>query len=132
FQGDDTVFTFSIHQRDLYPVKEPSDLDVHLPDGTEDDAYLDHLRRAIPAILETFRPDLVLYQAGADPYREDVLGSLALTRAGLRERDRLVFEACASAGVPVAGTLGGGYARRVEDTVAIHAATCVAAREAFA
>ncbi|MFN2433190.1 MAG: histone deacetylase, partial [Gemmatimonadota bacterium] len=65
FQGDDTVFTFSIHQRDLYPVKERSDLDVHLPDGTPDGAYLDHLRRAVPAILESFQPDLVLYQAGA-------------------------------------------------------------------
>jgi acetoin utilization deacetylase AcuC-like enzyme len=132
FQGDSTVFTFSIHQRDNYPVKERSDLDVHLEDGTGDEAYLAHLRPALQTILADFRPDLVLYQAGADPYREDQLGGLAVTREGLLERDRLVFESCADAGVPVAGTLGGGYAMRVADTVAIHAATCRAAREAYA
>jgi acetoin utilization deacetylase AcuC-like enzyme len=132
FQADDSVFTFSIHQRDLYPLKERSDLDIHLEDGTGDDAYLEHLRRAVPSILQDFRPELVLYQAGADPYRDDQLGSLALTLEGLFERDRLIFGACAAAGIPVAGTLGGGYARKVTDTVAIHVNTCRAAREAFA
>jgi acetoin utilization deacetylase AcuC-like enzyme len=131
FQGDDTVFTFSIHQHDLYPVKEKSDLDIHLPDRTGDDVYLAHLRRVLPGILAEARPDLVLYQAGADPYREDQLGSLNLTKKGLRERDRLIFAACEAAGIPVAGTLGGGYARRTQDTVEIHVNTCRAARETF-
>lgn len=131
FQDDESVFTFSIHQRDLYPEKERSDLDIHLPDGTGDAPYLAHLRRVLPGILERARPDLVLYQAGADPYRDDQLGGLALSLEGLYERDRLVFEACAAAGVAVAGTLGGGYARRVADTVAIHAGTCRAARDTF-
>ncbi|HEY7462150.1 MAG TPA: histone deacetylase [Gemmatimonadota bacterium] len=130
FRDDPTVFTFSIHQRDLYPVKERSDLDIHLPDGTGDAAYLEQLEVAVPAILDDFRPDLVLYQAGADPYRDDQLGSLSLTLEGLRERDRLIFGACATRKIPVAGTLGGGYARRVADTVAIHVGTCLAAREA--
>lgn len=132
FQGDSTVFTFSIHQRDLYPVKERSDLDVHLDDGTGDEVYLERLGRAVPRILQEFKPELVLYQAGADPYREDQLGSLALTMQGLLDRDRLVFAFCAEAGIPVAGTLGGGYALKVQDTVAIHVNTCRAAREAFA
>jgi acetoin utilization deacetylase AcuC-like enzyme len=131
FAGDDSVFTFSIHQRDLYPPKERSDLDIHLADGTEDDAYLTLLDDGLRQVLGS-RPGLVLYQAGADPFREDQLGSLALSKRGLRERDRMVFAACRSAGVPVAGTLGGGYARRVSDTVDIHLGTCLAAREAFA
>jgi acetoin utilization deacetylase AcuC-like enzyme len=130
FAGDDSVFTFSIHQRDLYPPKERSDLDVHLADGTEDDAYLTLLQDALGQVFEG-RPELVLYQAGADPYREDQLGSLALTKDGLRERDRIVWEACRRAGVAVAGTLGGGYARRVADTVDIHLGTCLAARQVF-
>jgi acetoin utilization deacetylase AcuC-like enzyme len=131
FHGDDSVFTFSIHQRDLYPVKEKSDRDIHLPDGTGDEAYLAHLRKVIPEILAEARPDLVLYQAGADPYREDQLGSLMLTKEGLRERDRVIFSACAGARIPVAGTLGGGYARKVQDTVDIHVNTCKTAKEAF-
>ena len=131
FSGDDAVFTFSIHQRDLYPAKERSDLDIHLADGTGDDAYLTLLENALPQVFES-RPNLVLYQAGADPYRDDLLGSLALTMEGLRERDRMVFTACRAAGVPAAGTLGGGDARRVDDTVAIHLGTCLAAREVFA
>ncbi len=131
FRDDARVFTFSIHQRDLYPVKEKSDLDVHLDDFTGDAVYLERLRRDVPRVLAEHRPDLVLYQAGADPYRDDQLGSLALTKEGLLERDRIVFGACARSGIPVAGTLGGGYACRVEDTVAIHVATCLAAGEAF-
>lgn len=132
FLRDSGVLTFSIHQRDLYPVKEKSDLDIHLDDFTEDAVYLETLRRVLPGIVGDFRPELVVYQAGADPYREDQLGSLALSKQGLLERDGLVFRACKEAGVPVLGTLGGGYARKVADTVAIHVGTCLAAREIFA
>ncbi len=127
FRKDETVFTFSMHQENNYPAKEISDLDVGLPDGTGDDAYLDILRAKLPELLDRAKPDLVLYVAGADPYAEDQLGGLSLSRAGLRERDRLVFDAFVRRGVPVAAVLAGGYARRLADTVAIHAATCLEA-----
>ena len=131
FREDASVFTYSIHQRDLYPVKEESDLDVHLDDFTGDAAYIRQLGGDVNRILAEHRPQLVLYQAGADPYEDDQLGNLALTKNGLLERDRIVFGACARSAIPVAGTLGGGYARRVEDTVAIHVATSLAAGEDF-
>ncbi len=124
FRGDDTVFTFSIHQEHLYPIpKEPGDLDIGLEDGTGDDEYLAELERALERVWAA-EPGLVVYQAGADAYREDQLGGLGLTMTGLEARDRLVLEGCARRRVPVAVTLGGGYARRLEDTVSIHLATC--------
>ena len=97
-----------------------------------DEAYLAHLNREIPALLDDQHPQLVLYQAGADPYREDMLGDLCLTKAGLRARDGVVLSACRERGIPVAVTLGGGYAVRTEDTVDIHVGTCVTAWELFA
>jgi acetoin utilization deacetylase AcuC-like enzyme len=129
FAGDDSVFTFSIHQERLYPEKQASDLDVGLDDPAGDARYLAALDRALDVVFERGAPEFVVYQAGADPFEEDQLGNLGISQAGLRERDRRVFAACASRGVPCAVTFGGGYARRVEDTVAIHAATC---REALA
>ncbi len=131
FQGDDSVFTFSIHQRDLYPIKEESDLDIHLPVGVSDEEYMNHLEFAIPKILKEFQPDLVLYQAGADPYQHDQLGSLHLTLDGLKHRDEFVFTECKKRWVPVAATLGGGYAYHTEDTVQIHFNTCKTALETF-
>jgi len=123
FGSDPDVFTFSIHQESNYPAdKPPSDLDVGLEDGTGDAAYLEALARHLPAALDG-PPDLVFYLAGADPYRDDQLGGLALTIDGLRRRDRMVFEAAHQRGVPVAVVLAGGYAYRLEDTVRIHAAT---------
>lgn len=124
FRGDDTVFTFSIHQEHNYPSpKEPGDLDVGLEDGAGDDEYLAELARALERVWAA-EPGLVVYQAGADAYREDQLGGLGLTMAGLEARDRMVLEGCLRRGVPAAITLGGGYARRLEDTVSIHLATC--------
>ncbi len=131
FRDDPTVFTFSIHQRDLYPVKQESDQDIHLPVRVTDEIYLDHLRTAIPAILDAFRPELVLYQAGADPYENDQLGSLSLSIAGLQARDFFIYEACQQRGIPVATTLGGGYAYNTDDTVQIHVNTCRAAMKTF-
>ena len=129
FRGDDTVFTFSMHQEYNYPSpKEPGDLDVGLEDGTGDDEYLAELERALERVWGS-GPELVVYQAGADAYREDQLGGLGLTMAGLEARDRMVLEGCAGRGVPAAVTLGGGYARRLEDTVAIHLTTCRVALE---
>lgn len=127
FAGDPSVFTLSIHQENNYPVpKQVSDLDVGLDDGTGDEAYLAALERALERVW-AFEPGLVLLQAGADPYCDDQLGGLALTLEGLDRRDRLVIEGGAARGIPVAATFGGGYARRLEDTVEIHTATCRAA-----
>jgi acetoin utilization deacetylase AcuC-like enzyme len=124
FARDPRVFTFSMHQQNNYPAEKPrSDLDVGLPDRTGDRVYLDLLAHHLPKILEEHRPQLVLYLAGADPYREDQLGGLSLTREGLRLRDRIVLDASRAAGAGVAITLAGGYARRTADTVEIHAST---------
>jgi acetoin utilization deacetylase AcuC-like enzyme len=132
FQNDDDVFTFSMHQRDLYPFKEASDFDIHLDNGIQDEAYLELMREHIPRLLDDFRPQLILYQAGADPFKEDQLGDLKLTIPGLAERDRLVFQWAKDRSIPIAATLGGGYARNVNDTVAIHTNTCLAAWEIHA
>lgn len=123
FQSDASVFTFSIHQEHLYPVKERGDLDIGLENGTGDEEFNRRLSEALPRVWE-HRPDLVLYQAGADPYADDQLGALRLTIEGLLERDRLVLEGCSERGIPAVVTLGGGYARRVSDTVRIHQNTC--------
>lgn len=133
FADDPDVFTFSIHQERNYPGwKPPGDLDLGLEDGAGDDEYLALLEDHLPRIVERHRPDLAFYLAGADPYREDQLGGLGLTLDGLRRRDELVFEHLARAGVPVAVALAGGYARRVDDTVEIHANTVRAAKRIFA
>jgi acetoin utilization deacetylase AcuC-like enzyme len=124
FQRDRDVFTFSMHQEHLYPVKEISDLDIGLDDHIGDEDYLALLATALPRVLEAHEPELVVYQAGADPYQDDQLGSLGLTMDGLERRDRAVLEGCARLGIPVVVTLGGGYARRVSDTVRIHLHTC--------
>ncbi len=129
FRDDPNVFTFSIHQEHNYPLhKPPSDLDIALPDGTGDVEYLALLSEHVPRILTDHRPGLAFYLAGADPYREDQLGGLNLSLAGLRQRDELVFRLLREANVPVAVTLAGGYARRFEDTVEIHCQTVRAAR----
>lgn len=128
---DPEAFTVSLHQQNNYPFhKPPSHLDVGLPDGTGDAEYLAALAPALERAL-AFRPGLLWYVAGADPYQHDLLGGLALTLAGLRERDRRVFAGARRAGVPVAVTLAGGYAARTEDTVTIHAGTVEVAAEVF-
>lgn len=130
FAGDPSVFTLSIHQFNNYPaLKPPSNLDIHLADGVGDDEYLDRLRTGYGPALKMFRPELILYVAGADPYYEDLLGGLALSLSGLRERDRLVIRSALEAGVPVAIVLAGGYTESVEDTVTIHANTAAVAKE---
>jgi acetoin utilization deacetylase AcuC-like enzyme len=130
FRDDETVFTISIHQLNNYPAhKPPSNVDLNLDDRVEDDEYLETLLPVVRESLEKFRPDLVFYVGGADPYCEDQLGGLMLTKNGLKARDKRVFEEARKRKVPVATTLAGGYARRVEDTVRIHVNTIVAARE---
>jgi acetoin utilization deacetylase AcuC-like enzyme len=131
FKGDTTVFTLSIHQENNYPFhKPPSTMDINLADGTGDDEYLIELANGLTEAFRHFRPQLVFYIAGADPYRDDQLGGLALTMEGLARRDALLFEAARRHGVPVATTQAGGYARRLGDTVRIHVGTIVAARDA--
>src|SRR5881296_2982160 len=126
------VFTISLHQHNNYPAWKPhSSIDVDLPDGVGDEDYLAWLDNALSSGLRQFEPDLICYIAGADPYREDQLGGLALTIAGLKQRDALVFRAAKARGIPVMVTFAGGYARNVEDTVTIHCNTVVAAREIY-
>jgi acetoin utilization deacetylase AcuC-like enzyme len=130
-QGDGTAdiladekraFTFSMHGARNYPVrKECSDLDVPLPDGMEDEAYLATLGEYLPGLIAQVSPDLVFYNAGVDPHHEDRLGRLALTDEGLRRRDRTVIETCRAAGLPVCGVIGGGYSNDVEHVAARHA-----------
>ena len=126
------VFTISLHQEDNYPPhKPPSSIDVDLPDGITDDDYLAWLDNALSSGLRQFTPDLICYIAGADPYREDQLGGLALTIEGLKKRDELVFRVARAKAIPVMVTYAGGYAQRVEDTVTIHCNTVIAAKEVF-
>ena len=123
FADEPAVFTLSVHQERNYPaVKPPSTLDLGLDDGTGDDVYQAALAPALERVW-AFQPQLVLYQAGADPFHDDQLGGLALSFEGLEARDRAVVDGCVSRGIALATTLGGGYARRLEDTVRIHAST---------
>jgi len=124
FHGDPSVFTFSLHGARNFPFrKEISDLDVTFEDGAGDDEYLAALREHLPIVLDGQRPGLVFYLAGADPYEGDRLGRLKLTIDGLRERDRVVFEACRARQLPVVVAMSGGYAPDVDAIVTIHANT---------
>jgi acetoin utilization deacetylase AcuC-like enzyme len=120
FRDDPSVFTFSIHEEANYPaIKPPSDQDVGLETGANGKTYLGALEHWVPRILERHRPDFVAYVGGADPFKEDQLGRLGLTREDLRARDRYVFGECASRQIPFGIFLAGGYARDIEDTVGI-------------
>jgi acetoin utilization deacetylase AcuC-like enzyme len=130
---DPSVFTFSIRAAKNFPYRKvPSDLDVALPDATADRAYLMALAEGLEKALRRADAGLAIYLAGADPCLEDRLGHLALSEAGLLKRDRLLFQACREAGLPVAVTLSGGYAREQDDTVEIHFNTMREASQIFA
>lgn len=129
--GREDIFIFSMHGAKNFPFrKEKSTLDVELADGAGDGAYLAALAEHLPAVW-AFRPDLILYQAGVDPLKEDRLGRMALTHAGLIERDRMVLEGAKARGIPVSIAIGGGYAVPIEASVAAYANTWRAARDAF-
>ena len=131
-RGDERSFTFSIHGAKNFPFeKEVSDLDIELPDGCRDHAYLLRLAEGLETAFDLARPDLVIYLAGADPYEGDRLGRLSLSMAGLAERDEHVLSNCRRRGVPVAIAMAGGYARDIADTVAIHANTIRLARRTW-
>ena len=133
FRSDPSVFTISIHQENNYPAhKPPSSVDLNMADRVDDDEYLDALVPAVQKALDDFHPDILFYVGGADPFCEDQLGGLSLTKNGLKERDRRVFEEARRRGVPVATALAGGYAKRVEDTVRIHVNTILAVRDVAA
>jgi acetoin utilization deacetylase AcuC-like enzyme len=130
FAKDDFVFTLSIHELNNYPAyKPPSSVDIDLQDQVGDAEYLAALLPALRAGLDSFHPEILFYVGGADPYRNDQLGGLALTMDGLMTRDKSVFEEAGARNIPVVTTLAGGYARRIEDTVQIHVNTLLAAKE---
>ncbi|WOO41265.1 histone deacetylase [Rubellicoccus peritrichatus] len=131
FQGNDSVFTFSVHQENNYPEKQKSDLDIGLEDGIEDEAYLKALDQGLAIIEQKFSPDLVFYVAGVDLHCNDQLGGLSLTDEGVYKRDRRVMEFCKSKGVPVVVVLAGGYSLKIEDTVKLHFGACKAMHEVF-
>ena len=131
FDGDPGVFTFSMHGANNYPLfKAHSTLDVELPDGTSDAEYLETLAEHLPAVLRS-NPEIVFYLAGADPYKSDKLGRLALTIEGLRERDAYVLRECCESEVPVVTVMSGGYGKDINDTIEIHCNTIRVVKEVF-
>jgi acetoin utilization deacetylase AcuC-like enzyme len=132
FQDDPTVFTFSIHCQANFPFrKQQSDLDVPLEVGLADEAYLKVLAAHLPDLLTEVNPDLIIYDAGVDPHRDDRLGKLALTDAGLFQRDRYVLKTCVLAGYPVATVVGGGYAKDIDTLAQRHILLHQAATEIY-
>ena len=130
FACDPSAFTFSIHGARNFPFrKERGSLDVELPDGAGDDTFLAALELHLPHVLADFGPDLAIYLAGADPWRDDRFGRLGMSKEGLMERDRYVLGLLRDAGIPTAVAMAGGYARDTEDTVDIHVATLRIAAE---
>ncbi|MBK7869819.1 MAG: histone deacetylase [Saprospiraceae bacterium] len=132
FKNEDRVFTFSMHGEKNYPVrKEQSDLDIGLPDQTEDTPYLKILRNTLPALIESVEPDLVFYLSGVDVLATDKLGRLNMSMAGCKERDRIVLEACKQNNIPLSVSMGGGYSERIAHIVEAHANTYRLAQEIF-
>jgi acetoin utilization deacetylase AcuC-like enzyme len=131
FEHEPRVFTFSMHGEKNYPVRRgPSDLDIELPDGTGDEAYLAELRAILPVLIERVEPDLIFYIAGVDPHESDRLGRLALSDEGLFARDTYVLETCLPV-APVVGVLGGGYDSDIDRLARRHATLHRAAAEAW-
>lgn len=132
FRNAPEVFTFSMHGERNYPhQKEESDLDVPLPDGIRDRAYLELLDEHLDKLFDRVRPDLVYFQSGVDILSTDKLGRLKVSREGCRERDRRVFRACRRRNVPVVTVMGGGYSTHIRDIVEAHANTFRLARDMF-
>jgi len=132
FKQDPSVFTFSMHCGVNFPGrKQQSDLDVALAENTEDEAYLAELRSHLPALLEHLQPDLVMYDAGVDVHKGDRLGKLALTDAGVFERDRTVLQTCKDGGYPVACVIGGGYSEDMSALIYRHSLLHRAAKAVF-
>lgn len=132
FQSEERVFTFSMHGEKNYPTrKEQSDLDIGLPDKTEDDAYLKILKQTLPRLIDQVQPDFIFYLSGVDVLASDKLGRLSMTRAGCKARDRMVLELCHQLEIPVAVSMGGGYSVRIADIIEAHANTFRLAQEIY-
>lgn len=132
FQNQPLVFTFSMHGEKNYPTrKEKSDLDIGLPDKTEDAAYLNILKETLPRLMDEVQPDHIFYLSGVDVLATDKLGRLSLTMAGCKERDRIVLEICKKNNIPVTVSMGGGYSERLAHVVEAHANTFRVAQEVF-
>ena len=132
FRDDSNVFTFSIHQENNYPFYKPkSDLDIGLRDRVRDREYIGHLERVIPTIISDFKPECIMYVAGADPYEHDQIGNLALTKGALKRRDYFVCDQAKNYGIPIAIVLAGGYSVCREDTVEIQFNTIKTAVKMF-
>lgn len=132
FEDNASVFTFSMHGKDNYPLhKEQSDLDIPLLSGTTDKVYLEILENTLPRLLQDQEPDIVFFQAGVDVLSTDKLGKLGLSRDGCKARDRMVFDLCAKDGVPIVVTMGGGYSEKITDIVEAHCNTFRLAAEIF-
>ncbi len=130
FSGDESVFTFSVHGQKNFPFhKEQSDVDIALPDGAADDEFIEAVERGVRYSIDRANAHLAIYLAGADPFIGDTLGRMAVSKSGLAQRDRLVFDLCRLAGLPVAIAMAGGYAKNVEDIVDIHFETLRIAQE---
>ncbi|MEM1326737.1 MAG: histone deacetylase [Bacteroidota bacterium] len=132
FRNEDRVFTFSMHGQNNYPLrKEQSDLDIGLPDKTEDEAYLTQLKATLPQLIELHRPDFIFYLSGVDVLATDKLGRLAMSMQGCKMRDEYVLKMCRERSIPVAVSMGGGYSERIADIIEAHANTFRTAQDVF-
>lgn len=132
FDQNPSVFTFSMHGAKNYPLhKEKSDLDIALPDNTEDEAYLEILQKKLNKLLETVKPDFIFFQSGVDVLKTDKLGRLALSIQGCRQRDAIVLEGCQTNNIPVVAVMGGGYSPKISDIIEAHAHTFRLAQDIY-
>jgi len=132
FENENRVFTFSMHGEKNYPTrKEKSDLDIGLPDKTEDGPYLKILKETLPRLVDTVEPDFIFYLSGVDILATDKLGRLSMTIAGCKERDQFVLELCKKNNIPVAVSMGGGYSERIAHIVEAHANTYRVAQDLY-
>lgn len=132
FKNDTSVFTFSMHGKTNYPfVKEQSDLDIPLENGTQDDVYLSILKETLPKLINQEKPDFIYYLCGVDVVATDKLGKLSLTVEGCKERDRLVLQTCFDAKIPIMCSMGGGYSKDLNIIVEAHANTFRLVQEIF-
>lgn len=132
FKDDKSVFTFSMHGEKNYPMhKEKSNLDIELPDGTDDKFYLKTLRNTLPKVLDDFEPDFIFYQCGVDIISSDKLGRLSCTIDGCKERDNIVLHSCKTNNIPIVASMGGGYSPNIKDIVEAHSNTYRLAQEIY-
>ena len=132
FDGNSSVFTFSMHGASNYPLhKESSDLDIGLPDQTGDAHYLKILKETLPGLIDSFEPDFIIYQSGVDVLGSDKLGRLAMSISGCKERDKMVFELAKINAIPIMCCMGGGYSEKLSHIIEAHANTFRLAQDLY-